>query len=329
MRILVTGAAGFIGSHLVARLLDTSAHVRALVRPGTDASRLEAKGVDVARGDIRDAASVRKAMAGREIVYHLVKAPNGSPVRLLDSVNALGTANVGRAAAEAGVLRLVHASSAAVYGSALSGSVLREDTPLRPDSAYGRSKRRAEQAVPTATIARIATVIGPGAKGWGGLFAAIEAKRFRMPGAGLNYHHLVDVADLVDGLLLCAATPNVEGRAYNLAGAEPIRLRDLLRLIVQELGMGDAPPPPIPASLLRVYRRISDAVVPIAGVPLPRAESIAHFLHDRVLDISLARRELGYAPQIGTLNAVRRAVAWYRGAADGERAQGAVPRVHN
>jgi nucleoside-diphosphate-sugar epimerase len=320
MRVLVTGATGFIGSHLVERLLGSGVQVRALVRHGTDASSLDARGIEVVRGDVRDPDAVRHAMADQEFVYHLARAPRGSPAKIMQAINVEGTVNVGRAAARANVARLVHGSSAAVYGEGVRGSAVHEDWPLNPISEHGRSKLRAEQAlrgqqgsgpVPV-VVARISSVLGPRAEGWRGLFAALEAKRFRMPGAGLNYQHL---ADIVEGLLLCAATPDIEGRAYNLTGAEPIRLRDMLQLMVRELGLGEKLPPALPAGPLRIYRRLSDALEAITGVGLPRAVNIAHFMNDRVLDISRARRELGYAPRVSPQEAIRRTAEWYRNAA--------------
>jgi len=245
----------------------------------------------------------------------------------MQTINVEGTANVARAAARAGVARLVHTSSAAVYGEGVRGSAVHEDSPFKPISEHGRSKVRAEQALKSqpdsrpapVVFARISSVLGPRAEGWRGLFAALEAKRFRMPGAGLNHQHLADVADIVEGLLLCAATPNIEGRAYNLTGPESIRLRDMLQLMVRALGLGEKPPPALPAGPLRVYLRLSDALAAIAGVSLPRADNIAHFMNDRVLDISRARRELGYAPRVGPQEAIQRTAEWYRGAAHSRR----------
>src|SRR5690349_9628127 len=129
MNVLVTGATGFIGSHLVDRLLETGADVRALVRPAADASRLNGLGVEVVRGDVSRVNDVERAVAGRELVYHLAKAPSGSPWSILERVNVTGAANVVRSAARAGVARVVHCSSTAVYGHCPGASLLvSEDT---------------------------------------------------------------------------------------------------------------------------------------------------------------------------------------------------------
>jgi nucleoside-diphosphate-sugar epimerase len=329
LSVLVTGATGFIGPHLVQRLVGAGEQVAALVRPETDASRLLALGVEVLRGDVRDRAAVRRAVAGRRIVYHLARALGGSDARTLVAVNGEGTAQVARAADAAGVERIVHAGSASVYGHIVPGVVLREDSPLRPDSAYGRSKLLGERALfsaggaVAAVIARIPAVLGPGAHAWRATFGSIESRRFRMLGAGDNRYHLVDVADLVDGLLLCGTTQGVEGRIYNLAGPEPIRLRDMVQLIARELGAEGGGPRPLPAAPFRLYHRLSEVTERIAGIRLPRAAGVAFLLTDRVLDITRARRELGYAPRVEPREAIGRTAEWIRQGATRLEVEGA------
>jgi dihydroflavonol-4-reductase len=315
--VLVTGATGFIGPHLVQRLVVAGERVAALVRPETDASRLLALGVEVFRGDVRDPVAVGRAVAGRRIVYHLVRA-RGSDARALAAVNGEGTTNVARAATAAGAERIVHAGSASVYGHVVPGVVLKEESPPRPDSAYGRSKLMGERVLlgvegtAPAVIARISAVLGPGAHAWRATFASVGSRRFRMIGAGDNWLHLVDVADVVDGLLLCGATPGIEGRIYNLGAAEPIRMREMVQLIARELGVEGRGPRALPAAPFRLYHRLSDVTSRMAGVALPRAAGVAFLLTDRVLDISRARRELGYAPRVEPSEAIRRTAEWLR-----------------
>lgn len=327
MNALVTGATGFIGTHLVERLLAGGVRVRALVRPTSDTSLLESRGVELVRGDVRDPEAVGRAVAGCGVVYHLAKAPRGSPAPILRAVNGEGAGHVARAAARAGVGRLVLAGSAAVYGGDLRGRLVGEDSPLRPDSEYARSKALGERQVREsglagAVVARIGTVLGPGAAPWQRLFADIERGRFRMPGEGVNRHHLVDVADIAEGLLLCGSTPGIEGRVYNLAAAEPIRLVEMVRQIAVELGV-TAAPRVLPEAPLRWYRGLSGLIGRLTGRGLPRAEGIAYLLSDRVLDISRACRELGYAPRIGPQEAIGRTAAWYRESATRREPAGA------
>ncbi|MCK5439465.1 MAG: NAD(P)H-binding protein, partial [Gemmatimonadetes bacterium] len=107
MKALVTGATGFIGSALVQRLIDESFHVRALVRPASDASSLETLGVEIARGDIRNRDDVERTVADCQLVFHLAKPSQGDPSPT--ETNATGVANVAHAAVQAGVKRIVFA----------------------------------------------------------------------------------------------------------------------------------------------------------------------------------------------------------------------------
>jgi nucleoside-diphosphate-sugar epimerase len=317
VNVLVTGATGFIGSQLVPRLLTRGDNVRVLVRTGTDASGLGA-GVEVVRGDLADAPAVERAVEGCQVVYHLAKAPGGSSKKALEQVNVIGTTHVARAASRASIDRLVHCSSTAVYGHQPNkGLPLSEDAAIRPDSPYARSKALAEQAVWSyaerlpVVVARITSVLGPRARGWLSLFRSVRSGRFRLIGGGNGYHHPADVSDVVEGLVLCADSQLAQGRTYVLGGPESIPLHTMVQLIREELNVDGPSPRSLPASVFRCYLRLNQLAELVAGIRLPRTDSIAFLLSDRMLDISRARRELGYAPQVGIRQAIHRTAQWY------------------
>jgi nucleoside-diphosphate-sugar epimerase len=320
VNVLVTGATGFIGRHLIARLLNGGDRVRALVRPATDGSDLAALGVELVRGDVRDPTAVEHAAAHCELVYHLAKASSSGSDSTVQAVNVGGTANVARAALRAGVARLIHCSSAAVYGSSMGTRPVDEDMPPMPDSRYAWSKALAERVLQServcanlpVVVARITGVMGPGTPRWRLLFRSVAQRQFRIPGAGSNHHHLADVSDIVEGLLLSATRRGIEGRTYNLAGSEPIRLRDLVQLIAAELGVPGELPRGFPATPFRIYGWLSGIISRITGMSLPRADGIAAIMSDRILDISRARDELGYAPRTSLPEAIHRTAEWYR-----------------
>src|SRR3990172_1636658 len=246
INVLVTGATGFIGRHLVKRLRREGNRIRALVRPGTDASSLCALGIDITRGDIRDYEAVERAVKNCQLVFHLAAKTERLelPRKAVQAVNVLGTANVARAAVHAGVGRLVLCSSAGVYGRIIKNLAIDEDTNVKPDSPYGESKVLAEQialfhherhGLPI-VVARITSVFGPGALSWLGLFQSIASGRFRLIGSGNNKHQFVDVLDVVEGLVLCGFAKGVEGRTYIIAGSDPIRLREFVQMIGEEVG---------------------------------------------------------------------------------------------
>src|SRR5919198_1414530 len=117
MEVLVTGGNGFVGHHVVEALLDRGDRARVLALPGEDVSWLEARGVAIHRGDIRNPETLAAPMRGAEAVLHLAAMMDvWQPMRVYVAVNVGGTGNVCRAALAAGVRRLVHMSSSSVYG---------------------------------------------------------------------------------------------------------------------------------------------------------------------------------------------------------------------
>jgi nucleoside-diphosphate-sugar epimerase len=333
MKVLVTGATGFIGRHMVERLVAGRDHVRALVRAETDAAWLDALGVDVVRGDIGDARAVERSTEKCQVVFHLAaKTESLGPLSRHDvqPANVHGTENVVRAALRAGVERLVFGSSVSVYGRIARGTrrPIDEDTDPRPDSPYGESKLQAERIVLSAgrrdglpvVVARIATVWGPGTTSWLGLFRSIASGRFRVMGDGTNRHHIIDVSDVVHGLALCGSVRGVEGRTYILAGSESVPLNRLVEMIGEEVGSPGSPAH-LPGAPLHVYRALDRIAVACIGRKLPRADRLAIFLGDRTFDISRASRELGYRPRIRTRETVGRLAEWFRD-------HGYLPRHH-
>lgn len=330
MTILVTGATGFIGRHLVERLITTGAHVKALVRPTAQAAWLDALGAEIVRGDIGDADAVGQAADKCRVVFHLAATTESAGLlsrRDVQVANIQGAENVTRAALRADIERLVFCSSVAVYGRIARHRLIDENTETDPDSPYGESKVLGEQVVLSArqchslpvVVARISTVWGPGTTSWLGLFQSIAAGHFRLIGKGTNYHHIADVSDVVEGLLLCGAVKGVEGRTYNLAGSESVQLKRLVEMIGEEVGTIGFPAN-LPAAPLHVYRALDRVAVALIGRKLPRADRLALFIGDRTFDISRARQELDYVPRIVVKDTIHRMAEWFR-------AQGHLPQI--
>jgi nucleoside-diphosphate-sugar epimerase len=321
MNVLVTGATGFIGRHLIQRLIQDEHHLRALVRPQTDASWLEKLGVEIVRGDIRDYAATERATANCELVFHLAAKTEALelPRKAVQAVNVKGTSNVARAAVQAGVNRIVFCSSVGVYGRVIKNLAIDEKTEVKPDSPYGESKVLAERIVLShherdglpVVVTRLTTVFGPGAVGWLGLFQAIASGRFRLIGSGNNHHHLADVSDAVEGLALCGYGNRAEGRTYIIAGSRPVQLRELAQMIAEEVGVTRLAAGP-PVGVLHLYKIVNKFVYAWTGRRLPRADRIDFFLGDRIFDISRGRSEPGYAPKVSMREAVARMAEWFR-----------------
>jgi dihydroflavonol-4-reductase len=132
MRVLVTGATGFVGGAVACRLAREGHDVRALARPSADITRLEAAGIDVVSGDVRDPGSLALAVRGCSHVIHLAAAKSGSSA-LIHDVNVQGTANVLDAARETDVQRVVFGSTLGVHGF-VTGQPIDERTRARPNT---------------------------------------------------------------------------------------------------------------------------------------------------------------------------------------------------
>src|SRR5947207_13562377 len=142
MKVLVTGAAGFLGSHLVDMLLERGDEVRAMVRPIEDASYLRTlKHIEIVYGDLTDAESLKDAVQGMQRIYNVAaKTGPWGLEEVYRAVNVRGLASLINAAMDAGVQRIVHTSSITVYGHHLQGLVTEEHPYQAEDNPYSRTK---------------------------------------------------------------------------------------------------------------------------------------------------------------------------------------------
>jgi nucleoside-diphosphate-sugar epimerase len=293
-KYLVTGGAGFIGSHIVSALLERGESVRVFDNLATGReSNLEALKGDVhfIEGDIRDFDRVRVAIQGVEVVFHqaaLASVPRSiaDPISSLET-NINGTQNVLLAARDAGVRRVVYASSSSVYGNV---PILpkHEAMPTRPMSPYAVQKLTGEllcgvftQIYGLETVAlRYFNVFGPRqdpASEYAAviprfLTAIIKGRNPIVFGDGEQTRDFTYIANVVQANLLAASSKNAVGYAINIGCGEQISLNAVLRMAGELLG----------GIVTAEYR-----------------DSRPGDVHDSLADISLARRLLGYEPVIG------------------------------
>jgi UDP-glucose 4-epimerase len=304
MKALVTGGAGFIGSHLVERLVKEGVSVRVVDNFSTgkreNLAALAGK-VDIVEADVRDAWQVKELAAGCDVIFHeaaIVSVPYSveHPQETHD-VNLQGTLNLLEAARHAKTRRLVFASSAAVYGDA-PGLPKHEGMLPTPIAPYGLEKLTSEHylsifarlyGVETVSL-RYFNVFGPRqdpTSAYSGVIS-IFADRARRGepvtifGDGTAYRDFVYVDDVVEANILAARAPGVSGRAFNVGRGERTTLHDLVKIIG------------------RVFGRDLD----VKHAPV-RAGDIAESL----ADISLARKDLGYAPKVPVEEGLRRLLA--------------------
>jgi dihydroflavonol-4-reductase len=325
VRVLLTGATGFTGSHLARALRARGYDVAALVRPATledpPARSLAALGVRLIPGDLRDQEALNRAASGAEVVYNLaaIYRQAGVPSATYHAVNAEGPAALVHAAASAGSRRVVHCSTVGVHGD-IEHPPANEDAPLRPGDIYQRSKLEGERLARAAAaehgvelvIARPSGIYGPGDRRLLKLFRGIARRRFVTLGSGEIFYHLTFIDDLVEGFRLCGEVPGAAGQTYILAGPDVTRLRDLIAQIAAQAGV-DPPRLRLPVWPFWIAGALCEAVcVPLGVEPPIYRRRVDFFTKSRAFAIDRARGGLGYTPAVGLSDGIRRTLGWYR-----------------
>jgi NAD dependent epimerase/dehydratase len=256
--VLVTGAGGFIGSHLVERLVREGARVRALVRYNSRSdwgalawvSRDVTDDVDVLLGDVRDVESVARAVRGMEYVCHLA-AQIAIPYSYLNprdffATNVLGSLNFAQAALDAGVKHFVHTSTSEVYGSAQFVPIT-EDHPLHPQSPYAASKVGADALMESyhrsyglpVTVLRPFNTFGPRQSGRAVIptiiSQALEGDTVRL-GSLTPRRDLTYVADTVEGYINALSAPDSIGRTLHLGTGVDVSVAEIVEIIADIVG---------------------------------------------------------------------------------------------
>jgi NAD dependent epimerase/dehydratase len=306
---LVTGAGGFIGSHLVHRLVEDGATVRAFVRYTSRGDRgwLDAlpgdvrRDVEVVFGDLRHPESVKGAIAGIDVVFHLgaqiaIPYSHVNPRDFVET-NVGGTLNVALAARDEGVRRFVHTSTSEVYGSARIVPIT-EDHPLEPQSPYAASKLAADKLVdafrlsydlPAAIVrpfntygprqsarAIVPTIVAQALCGETVRLGSLEPRR------DLTY-----VSDTVAGFLAAATAPGAVGQTIQLGTGRDVSVLEILELVGEALG-----------------RRLTPVHDPVRLRP-PASE-----VQLLISAPDLARNVLGWTPRVELVDGLRRTIDW-------------------
>jgi len=324
MKVLVSGASGFIGSAICRRLLAAGHTVRALLRPTSPRSNLEGLDVEIVIGDLTDADSLHPALAGCRILFHAAAdyrlwVPHP---QALYRTNVEGTRNIMQAALVAGIERIVYTSSVATLGLCPDGGTADESTPSSLDSMIGhykRSKFMAEETVRRmviedglpAVIVNPSTPVGPRdirPTPTGRMI--VEAARGRMPAyvdTGLNSVHVDDVAA---GHLLAMEHGKV-GERYILGG-DNMSLRTLLMKIAALSGK-PAARIRLPHNLVLPFAWVAQNLARLRGSvePMMTVDGVRMAKKHMYFSSAKAERELGYRHR-PAVEAIRDAIEWFR-----------------
>jgi nucleoside-diphosphate-sugar epimerase len=319
--IFVTGATGFIGKRLVARLCDEGYAVRALVLPRERAPAEWSKRVEVFHGDVVQPTSFAAAMKGVKTVFHLAAVVGdwGRPEEH-EAITVRGTDNVLTEAAREGA-RVLLASSVVVYGSAVARTVCDEQLEMgKPLGPYSKSKQQQERIAHRleathglkVTIIRPTNVFGPGSGPWVDMAVdALRAGRLALVGGGRHDAALTYVDNVVDVFVRAAERPATIGRVYNASDESGVTWQRYFTDLAEAAGV--PPPRSIPRAAAVVaacalepgYRLLGKRERP----PITREALNLVGSHLRV-PTARARRELGYRPRVSYSEGMK-AVAAY------------------
>ncbi len=318
MKILVTGATGFVGSHLVDGFVNDGVRVRVLLRKSSFRKYLP-DGVEVIVGDITDSDSVNTALDGIDTVFHIASllGPSSLPLGDFLAANAYGTENLLKACSAKKIKKFVHCSSVGVMGH-IENPPAGENYPYNPSDNYEKSKCEGEKialkfsdSVPV-VIVRPAWVYGPRDRRTLKLFRAIQRRHFLFVGDGTSLEHPVYISDLVDGLRKAGEVEVKSGEIFILGGREIVTVEKLCKLIADELHVG-IPKFHIPVSFAIALAYLTELVFkPLRREPPLTVAKVNFFLKNKAYDISKAERVLGYNPQVNLKEGIRCTIAWYR-----------------
>lgn len=322
MRVLVTGAGGFTGSNLCERLSTEGYQVRALVRRGSPCDFLEKMKVEIFPGDLCDPESLYQSTKDVDTVYHIAALfrQQGPDRKMFWRINVEGVRHLLEASVKNGVRRFVHCSTMGVHGH-ISQIPATEETPYNPGDIYQETKLEGEKIAQQfmnekklpVTIFRPTAIYGPGDLRLLKLFLAIKNRRFMMIGDGKVYFHMVYIDDLIKGIIQCGTQDRAIGQTYILGGEHYVTLNQLMPMIADELNVPH-PQWRIPHWPVHMAGLICEMVCKPLGIepPLYRRR-VDFFSKSRGFDISKAKNEIGYSPEIDLKEGIRKTVHWYRG----------------
>lgn len=322
MKVLVTGANGFLGSWVTRALVNDGHEVYALVRPKSDISELDGVNCKYLYGDVTDIRSLLEAFKGIEAVFHLagVIAYKKSERALMDKVNVQGTANVVAVCREHKVKRLVYLSSVVAVGAGFSEQeILNEQSEYNISDlnlGYFETKHEAEKIVKAAcdkgeidaVILNPSTIYGAGDAKKGSRKMQLKVAQGKLKFYTSGGVNVVAVEDVVQGIL-SAWKNGRKGERYILAG-ENILIKDLFALIAAEAGV-KPPSQLMPDSVLHIVGTIGD-FMELCGLkgPLSRENAYTATMY-HWFDSSKAQKELGFKPR-SAKEAIHNSVQWVK-----------------
>ncbi len=325
MKALVTGGTGFLGGALARRLHGMGWDVTALGRNAAKLAQLEGEGIRVLQHDLKNTAALVATCKNKEIVFHCaaLPAPWGN-FEAFYQANVIGTRNVVRGCEEYKVKRLVYVSTPSLYfGYSSRVNVKENDALPRPVSNYAATKILAEQELDKAFARGLATIairpraiFGPGDSViFPRLIPRLQSGRLPILGDGENVVDLTYIENVVDALLLCVDSPaSTLGKKYNISNSEPVKIWKLIERICVELNL-QPPKRKISYSTANAAATALELLytfIPTHPEPPLTRITVSMLANSTTLDISAAKKELGYQPKVSVDEGVDLFMKWWK-----------------
>ena len=321
--VLVTGGTGFLGSHLVDRLVSDGKKVRVLARPTSSIANIrehiENGNVEILRGDLRDVESIKQACRGVKEIYNTAGAVDFSlPEEIFYSVNVHALRAFVNTAVEARVERFIHVSSIGFYG--WNQGPINEESKHQPLNVYETTKLLGEQVVFEAyekkglpvTVIEPSAIYGPRARV--GIPQMIKwVKKGWMPliDGGNHRLNMVYVSDVVDALILASGKREAIGESFVIGNEDSPSYREIIEILSDCLEV-DSPKWSIPSGLAKFFSAIIQKGAELLGLDFfPLYDYLSYMTLDGVVDISKAKRILGYSPKVGLQEGMQKTVEWF------------------
>jgi UDP-glucose 4-epimerase len=291
---LVTGAAGFIGRHVVEHLVALGARVRATDLPCQDASYFDDMGVEFVEADLTKLETLPPLFdGGVDRVFHVGAICNlSTPYEKLHPINVLGVERITKLALDAGVKRYVHVGSTSAYGP-YRGTPFTEEAPRNPQDSYGRSKRdgedvawgRIEEGL-AATVTRPCTVYGPGCNDGAGKAFSRPTSISAIPGNGRQLLSNVRAEDVAAAVVHLSHVDEAVGKAFNIADDSHPTLEEALTIAARTFG---AKPPKLhlPMGIVKTLAHVDGFISRRSGrIPDLEYDAVRYLSSDYVVDNS-------------------------------------------
>lgn len=324
IRLLITGATGFVGSNIIEKLADNSAfELYALLRDPKKGEGLARKGVCVYKGDVNEPESLVEPLLNKDAIIHcaaLMSNFDFEPKEKFYRVNAEGTANLLKMCDAKKTTHFIHISTAGVYGS-VGNHALNEEAPYgKALSCYEWSKKESElmvlkyakdKQIPF-TILRPSQLYGSGMYyGWLETIKSIKSGLMVIPGLGETKIHLLNVKDLINAVEAVLMNEKSLNKIYNVAGPEVFGMGQVFDTLAEILGVKHpARVPYAPIYILALLLSVIPNSIKSGRLKLLTPHRIKFFASDHLYDISRIKEDLGCEPRVGVRQGFQDMVDW-------------------